>query len=95
MIYSFDEPLVLSEAFPILEDMGVDVYAEHPYELKLLSGQSFWIQDFHLRHQSGGQLDRNVVAPRFAECFMQVLAGSVEAATVIPPLAVQLDTLVK
>ena len=51
MVYGFDEPLVLSQAFPILEDMGVDVYTEHPYELKLLSGQSFWIQDFHLRHQ--------------------------------------------
>ena len=79
MIYSFDEPLVLSQAFPVLEDMGVDVYTEHPYELTLQSGQSFWIQDFHLRHQNGGQLDRNVVAPRFEECFMQVLAGQVES----------------
>jgi glutamate dehydrogenase len=79
MVYGFDEPLVLSQAFPILEDMGVDVYTEHPYELKLLFGQSFWIQDFHLRHKNGGQLDRNVVAPRFEECFMQVLAGSVES----------------
>ena len=79
MVYSFDEPLVLSQAFPILEDMGVDVYTEHPYELKLHSEQSFWIQDFHLRHQNGGQLDRNVVAPRFEECFMQVIAGRVES----------------
>jgi glutamate dehydrogenase len=79
MIYSFDDPLVLSEAFPVLEDMGVDVYTEHPYELTLRTGQSFWIQDFHLRHQNGGQLDRNVVAPRFEECFMQVLAGQVES----------------
>jgi glutamate dehydrogenase len=30
MVYSFEEPLVLSEAFPILEDMGVDVHTEHP-----------------------------------------------------------------
>jgi glutamate dehydrogenase len=79
MIHSFDEPLVLSQAFPVLEDMGVDVHTEHPYELTLQSGQSFWIQDFHLRHQNGGQLDRNVVAPRFEECFMQVLAGQVES----------------
>ncbi|MEJ2128634.1 MAG: NAD-glutamate dehydrogenase [Woeseiaceae bacterium] len=79
MIYSFDEPLVLSEAFPVLEDMGVDVYTEHPYELTLQDGQSFWIQDFHLRHPGGGQLDRNTVAPRFEECFMQVLAGDIES----------------
>jgi glutamate dehydrogenase len=79
MIYSVDEPLVLSQAFPVLEDMGVDVYTEHPYELTLQDGRSFWIQDFHLRHQGGGQLDRNVVAPRFEECFMQVLAGKIES----------------
>ena len=51
MVYSLDEPIALSEALPVLEDMGVDVYTEHPYELKLPSGQSFWIQDFHLRHR--------------------------------------------
>jgi glutamate dehydrogenase len=79
MVYSFDEPLVLSEALPVLEDMGVDVYTEHPYELTLSSEQSFWIQDFHLRYAGGGQLDRNVVAPRFEECFMLALAGDVES----------------
>ena len=79
MVYSFDRPLLLADAFPVLEDMGVDVYTEHPYELQLESGQSFWIQDFHLRNKGGGQLDRNVVAPRFEECFMKALAGTVES----------------
>ena len=79
MIYSFDQPLLLADAFPVLEDMGVDVYTEHPYELTLNTGQSFWIQDFHLRNKGGGQLDRNVVAPRFEECFMEALAGTVES----------------
>jgi glutamate dehydrogenase len=79
MVYSFEEPLLLSVAFPVLEDMGVDVYTEHPYELSLESGDAFWIQDFHLRHSGGGQLDRNVVAPRFEECFMLALAAEVES----------------
>jgi len=78
MVYSFDEPLVLSEAFPILEDMGVNVYTEHPYELTLNSGESFWIQDFHLRRENDNALDLESVAPQFEECFMQVLAGRVE-----------------
>jgi len=79
MIYSFDEPLVLSEAFPVLEDMGVDVYTEHPYELTLGSGGSFWIQDFHLRRENGASLDLDAVAPHFEDCFMQVLEGRVES----------------
>ena len=30
MIYSFGDAVALSEALPLLEDMGVDVYTEHP-----------------------------------------------------------------
>jgi len=79
MVYSFDEPLVLSEAFPILEDMGVNVYTEHPYELTLRSGDLFSIQDFHLRRENNAALDLKSVATKFEECFMQVLAGRVES----------------
>jgi glutamate dehydrogenase len=78
MIYSFDEPLILSEAMPVLEDMGVLVFTEHPYELKLRSGDAFWIQDFHLRHEGGTTLDLESVANCFEDCFMQILAGRAE-----------------
>ncbi len=78
MVYSRDEPITLSDALPILEDMGVDVYTEHPYELMLESG-SFWIQDFELRHASGAALDVKSVAQSFEATFMQVLAGNVES----------------
>jgi glutamate dehydrogenase len=78
MIYSFGEPLVLSEALPILEDMGVDVHSEHPFELTLESGP-FWIQDFHLRYANGAGLDVQSVATSFEQVFMQVLDGNVES----------------
>ncbi len=79
MVYSFDEPLVLSEAYPVLEDMGVDVHSEHPYELKLESGRAFWIQDFRLRHGDGASLDVETAAGCFEECFLRVLEGTVES----------------
>jgi len=78
MLYGLDEPLTLSAAMPLLEDMGIDVYTEHPYELKLQSGNSFWIQDFHLRHDLGTKLDVASAASRFEECFLQVLEGHAE-----------------
>ncbi|MGA8203286.1 MAG: NAD-glutamate dehydrogenase [Woeseiaceae bacterium] len=78
MIYSFGDPLALSDALPILEDMGVNVYTERPYELHLQSEKNFWIQDFHLRHDFGAALDVADAAPRFEDCFMQVLSGAVE-----------------
>ena len=79
VVYSFDDPLVLSAAFPILEDMGVAVHSEHPHELRLGSGTSFWIQDFHLSYSDGTQLDIAEVADRFEQCFMEVLEGRVES----------------
>ncbi|MDH3750847.1 MAG: NAD-glutamate dehydrogenase, partial [Gammaproteobacteria bacterium] len=78
MVYSFDEPITLSEALPVLEDMGVDVYTEHPHELALRSGEAFWIQDFHLRHESGTDLDIEAIASRFEDCFMAALSGDAE-----------------
>jgi glutamate dehydrogenase len=79
MVYSFIEPIALSEALPMLEDMGVDVYTEHPYELTLPSGESVWIQDFHLRHESGADLDFDAVEIPFEECFSAVLSGRAES----------------
>ena len=75
IVYSFGEPIALSEALPLLEDMGVDVYTEHPYEASLQSGESIWIQDFHLRHESGADLDFDAVEIPFEECFNAVFAG--------------------
>ena len=78
LIYCFDDPIPLSEVLPLLEDMGVDVYTEHPYEATLQSGESIWIQDFHLRHESGEDLDFDAVEIPFEESFDAVLAGQAE-----------------
>ncbi len=78
MIYSRNEPIVLSEALPVLEFMGVDVYTEHPYEVNLKSGECFWIQDFHLRHESDAAVDIEAVSKRFEHCFLAVLHGDAE-----------------
>ncbi len=78
IVYTDDEPLVLSDALPVLEHMGVDVYTERPYELRLEGNDLFWIQDFHLRHESGVEIDVQAVAERFEECFVRVLNGDAE-----------------
>ena len=78
MIYQCGEPIALSDALPVLEDMGVDVYTERPYRLTLQDGAPFWIQDFHLRHESGADIDVGAAARRFEECFTRVLDGRAE-----------------
>ncbi len=79
IIYSFNDPLMLSRALPLLEHMGVAVYSENPYELQLRSGDSFWIQDFHLHQESSPGLDVAAVATRFEECFIAALTGKAES----------------
>ena len=78
--YGIDQPIPLSNALPILENMGVDVYSERPYKAVLESGQAFWIQDFHLRHESGRAVDIDIdaVDRRFEACFMAVASGEAE-----------------
>ncbi len=78
MVYRFDEPLTLSEGMPLLENMGVDVYTERPYELILHSERSLWIQDFHLRRSRGEDLDVAASARRFEDCFDAVHSGMAE-----------------
>jgi glutamate dehydrogenase len=78
MVYSLGTPIALSNALPILERMGARVYTEHPYEAKLQEGGSFWIQDFHLRHECDKNVDVEAVSERFEQCFMAVLTGDAE-----------------
>ncbi len=78
LVYSLHEPIGLSDALPILEEMGCAVFTEHPYEAILQNGDTFWIQDFHLRHESGESVDAEAVSERFEECFMAVHDGLAE-----------------
>jgi glutamate dehydrogenase len=78
LVYSIGEPLILSEALPLLENMGVDVYTEHPYALKPTDGKAFWIQDFDLQQKTGKEFDIDAVEERFEQCFLEVLSGRSE-----------------
>ena len=78
IVYNETQPLSLSSVMPVLENMGVDVLTEKPYELKLSDDETYWIQDFHLRHESGEEFDVESAGPRFEDCFMRALEGQVE-----------------
>jgi glutamate dehydrogenase len=73
-----DKPLLLSHVLPILEEMGVEVYSERPYEILVQQERQFWIQDFELRYGNTSELDVDVAAVRFQDCFQQVLDGKAE-----------------
>ena len=52
-IYSIGNTIPLSDALPILENMGLRVLGEHPYRICSTEGTAFWIQDFEITHKDG------------------------------------------
>ncbi|CAN5787897.1 NAD-glutamate dehydrogenase [soil metagenome] len=71
-------PMALSEAVPMLENMGVDVIDERPYEVQPHEGQRVWIHDFGLRYPQEEDLELSRVRDVFQESFACTLEEGVE-----------------
>lgn len=78
-LYCFGKLASLSRSLPMLENMGVKVCSEHPFEIrKLGQDKSFWIHDFGLAYEQVEALDIELLKPRFQEAFEQCWVGKVE-----------------
>jgi len=78
-LYCFGELASLSRSLPMLENMGVKVCSEHPYQIaKKGQDKRFWIHDFGLGYAHVAKLDLESLKPRFQEAFEQCWAGRVE-----------------
>lgn len=47
-ILHLNTPLVLSDVIPLLENLGLRVIGEHPYQIFQKNGRSVWLHDFQL-----------------------------------------------
>ncbi len=72
-----EQTIPISDALPMLENMGVRVISERPYEVDLPDGSLVWIQDFELIHP--GNLDVDAVKEAFQEQFARVWRGEAES----------------
>ncbi len=70
-IVKLGEPVSISDLLPMLENYGLRVIAERPYELAWPQGGVAWIQDFELEHRDGHAID----LPRVEERFKEALAA--------------------
>lgn len=78
-LYCFGKLASLSRSLPMLENMGVKVKSEHPYEInKKGLEKPFWIHDFSLAYDQVAELDIEALKPRFQEAFEQCWLGRVE-----------------
>ena len=70
-------PIPISEVLPTIENLGLRLISERPYELTV-EGESWWIQDFELEHPNRVTIDIGSDGPRLCETFDQVWQGHAE-----------------
>jgi glutamate dehydrogenase len=75
-----DRPLPLSDAVPMLEDMGVEVVEERPYEIHPPGQGPIWIHDFGVTYTGPeGDVDIGRVREVFQDAFSAILRGEAES----------------
>ncbi|GEO80085.1 NAD-glutamate dehydrogenase [Pararhodospirillum oryzae] len=76
------QPLPLSDIVPLLENLGLRVIGEMPFDVRLNGGggggDRVWLHDVMLSQPQGRPLDVGQVRGPFQDCFARLLKGEVE-----------------
>lgn len=75
-LYRRDQDIALSDALPLMENMGLRVISEHPFRLEV-EGAVFYIQEFEVE-PALGPIDVAARAADFDEAFARVWRGDAE-----------------
>jgi glutamate dehydrogenase len=71
-------PIPLSTALPMLENMGVTVLHERPYDVKPQGGPAIWVHDFALHYDASQTLEAGEVKEIFQDAFAKVWSQEAE-----------------
>ncbi|MBO2456743.1 NAD-glutamate dehydrogenase [Actinomadura violacea] len=77
-IYRRGEPISLSRVLPLLQNMGVEVIDERPYEVNTSDGQRYWIYDLGLRYEPPGDVPEEAIKGLFQDAFTALWQGRIE-----------------
>ena len=77
-IFRREQPIPISDILPMLENMGLRVLSERPYEVELGDLSIIWIQDVEMLHSSDQTLDLESIGEKFKETFRRVWHDKVE-----------------
>jgi glutamate dehydrogenase len=77
-LYHLNTTVPLSDALPILENLGLRVIGEQPYEVDAISGEKYWINDFSMEIRSDSYTGFEDVKDIFQAAFKQIWLGSAE-----------------
>ena len=71
-------PVSLSDALPMLENMGLEVEDEHPSRIERAGAPRVWLHDFGMLHGEGPDFDPDRIDETFREAFARIWSGEVE-----------------
>jgi glutamate dehydrogenase len=77
-VYRVGQRLLLSEVLPVLQNMGVDVVDERPYEIDRIGAPPTWIYDFGVAVPAGELPLLRSLPERFTEAVGAVWRGDAE-----------------
>ncbi len=77
-IYSPGSAMPLSDCLPMLENMGLRVLGETPFQVRLDGGEEIWIQDFSMEDAAGQALDVANLKPKLEAAFYRIWSGELE-----------------
>jgi glutamate dehydrogenase len=75
-LYHLNEPIHLSHVLPMLENLGLRVVGEEPFEVKKSNGDTAWILDFSML--SAKAIDIQEEREHFQQAFAAIWAGQLE-----------------
>ncbi|WP_447528179.1 NAD-glutamate dehydrogenase [Vreelandella sp. TE19] len=75
-LYHRDDQIPLSDVLPMMENLGLRVLGERPYDINGPK-QRYWIHDFELEHTRSG-VDMSQMRDVFSEAFQRIWAGEAD-----------------
>ncbi len=77
-LFSSGKPIPPSDALPMIENMGLKVVGERPYEIRRRDGSPVWIHEFNMVHTQGLEVDLDEVGETFQDAFARIWRGLIE-----------------
>jgi glutamate dehydrogenase len=77
-LFRRDTPIPISDVLPMMENLGLKVISERPYEIRLPGRDTLWIQDFELENRSGNAVDLDASGARLQDAFAAVWQGQAD-----------------
>ena len=77
-LFRYKQPISLSAALPMLENMGLTVRSERPSTIVPSADEPIWMHDFTMVHSEGAHLDLDNVRQIFQDAFERIWFGDVD-----------------